>query len=142
MHFCGKIRTQNVLIIQRKLWWQHREAHQYALSKSDDLQHAFKFNLQRIELTREEVYDLIWSEAMTKIAAHFLISDVALKKRYIKHRITVPGRGHGRDVGIDFCPASLSMITLLYSMFFIFRIDDDRRHGQWPRIVAPVMHKR
>ena len=35
---------------------------------------------------------------MTKVAARFQMSDVALRKRCIKHRIPVPGRGYWRKV--------------------------------------------
>lgn len=48
---------------------------------------------QRVTLTREELYEMIWGEPMTKIAARFQISDVALRKRCIKHHIPMPGRG-------------------------------------------------
>ena len=53
---------------------------------------------RRVELTREELYELVWSEAMTRIAARIQISDVALKKRCVKQRIPVPGRGYWRKV--------------------------------------------
>jgi hypothetical protein len=53
---------------------------------------------QRVTLTREELYEMIWGEPMTKIAARFQISDVALRKRCIKHHIPMPGRGYWRRI--------------------------------------------
>ncbi len=47
-----------------------------------------------IELTREELFTKVWERPMTKVAADFGISDVALKKICDKHRIPVPGRGY------------------------------------------------
>tara|TARA_R110000868_G_scaffold198069_2_gene444355 strand:+ start:11850 stop:13067 length:1218 start_codon:yes stop_codon:yes gene_type:complete len=47
-----------------------------------------------IELTREELFKQVWARPMTKVAAEYEISDVALKKICTKHRIPVPGRGH------------------------------------------------
>lgn len=46
-----------------------------------------------IELTREELFQKVWERPMTKVAADYAISDVALKKICTKHRIPVPGRG-------------------------------------------------
>ncbi len=46
------------------------------------------------ELTRSELYDLVWSKPMRDLAASFGISDVAMKKRCGKANIPVPGRGY------------------------------------------------
>lgn len=45
-------------------------------------------------LTREELYELVWTEPMQTIAARFGISDVALKKRCVKMRVPTPHRGY------------------------------------------------
>lgn len=45
-------------------------------------------------LTREELYELVWTEPMQTIAARFGISDVALKKRCVRMRIPTPHRGY------------------------------------------------
>jgi hypothetical protein len=45
------------------------------------------------ELTRQSLFEMVWSEPMTKLAAQFKISDVALKKICLRHEIPVPGRG-------------------------------------------------
>jgi len=48
------------------------------------------------KLTREELYELVWSEPMVKAAARYGMSDVNLKKICRKHGIPVPGRGYWR----------------------------------------------
>jgi hypothetical protein len=40
------------------------------------------------------MYDLVWSQPMTKVAEGFGISDVALKKICEKHRVPMPARGY------------------------------------------------
>lgn len=44
--------------------------------------------------TRKELYDLVWSKPMTKVAAELGVSDVALHKVCKKHRVPAPGRGY------------------------------------------------
>lgn len=44
--------------------------------------------------TREELFKQVWERPMTKVAADYGISDVALKKICTKHRISVPARGY------------------------------------------------
>jgi hypothetical protein len=44
--------------------------------------------------TREELYELVWTEPMQALAPRFGISDVALKKRCLRMRIPTPGRGY------------------------------------------------
>jgi hypothetical protein len=45
-------------------------------------------------LSRQELYDLVWSGPMTTIAASYGISDVALKKKCAKAMIPTPERGY------------------------------------------------
>lgn len=47
-----------------------------------------------VTLTREELYEHVWTEPMTKVAARYGLSDVALKKRCVKANIPTPGLGH------------------------------------------------
>lgn len=47
-----------------------------------------------IQLTRRELYEMIWTRPTTKVAADLGISDVALHKICEKHRIPSPGRGY------------------------------------------------
>lgn len=45
-------------------------------------------------LTRRELYDLVWSTPMTKLADSFGISDVGLSKICDRHRVPAPPRGY------------------------------------------------
>ncbi len=47
-----------------------------------------------IELKREELYEQVWSQPMSKLAKIYGMSDVGLAKICRKHDIPVPGRGH------------------------------------------------
>lgn len=47
-----------------------------------------------LTLTREDLYELVWSKPMQQLAGDFGISDVALAKRCRRLRIPVPGRGY------------------------------------------------
>lgn len=77
---------------------------------------------RRVELTREELYEMIWSEAMTKIAARLQLSDVALKKRCIKHCIPVPGRGFWRKVETGTRPKRIALPKLENAHSIVFDI--------------------
>lgn len=46
------------------------------------------------EFTRQELYDLVWSEPIKTLAARFDISDVGLAKTCHKANVPVPERGH------------------------------------------------
>ncbi|HET7552354.1 MAG TPA: hypothetical protein VFK04_13780 [Gemmatimonadaceae bacterium] len=46
------------------------------------------------KLTREELYELVWSEPMQTLGPKFGISDVGLKKTCKRLRIPTPGRGY------------------------------------------------
>jgi hypothetical protein len=45
-------------------------------------------------LTRQELYDLVWSTPMSKLAENFGISDVGLSKICDRHRVPAPPRGY------------------------------------------------
>jgi hypothetical protein len=45
------------------------------------------------EISRRELFDLVWTKPVTKVAVDFGVSDVAVHKLCKKHRIPVPGRG-------------------------------------------------
>ena len=50
--------------------------------------------MQPVTLTRRELYDLIWSKPMLKLAEEFGISDRGLAKICERHRVTGPSRGY------------------------------------------------
>src|SRR5690349_19734784 len=47
-----------------------------------------------LTLSREDLYELVWSKPMRDLAADFGISDVGLAKRCRRLGIPVPGRGY------------------------------------------------
>lgn len=55
-------------------------------------------------LSRQDLYELVWSEPMTRLAVRFALSDRGLAKICQRMRIPTPGRGywaklqHGRRV--------------------------------------------
>lgn len=51
-------------------------------------------NSQALTLSREDLYELVWSKPMQQLAEDFGVSDVALAKRFKRLRIPVPGRGY------------------------------------------------
>lgn len=51
-----------------------------------------------VRMSRQELYDLVWSEAISKLAPRYDLSDVGLRKVCTKHRIPVPARGHWQKV--------------------------------------------
>lgn len=53
-----------------------------------------------MRLTREQLYDLVWSEPMIKAAKRFGLSDVGLKKICIKNAVPVPSRGYWRKLEV------------------------------------------
>jgi hypothetical protein len=50
------------------------------------------------QLTREQFYDLVWSEAMWRLCKHFGISDVALAKHCRKVGVPLPPRGYWNKI--------------------------------------------
>jgi hypothetical protein len=50
-------------------------------------------------LTRQELFDLVWSVPMRTLALQYGISDVALKKRCKRHGVPTPGVGYWARVG-------------------------------------------
>lgn len=46
------------------------------------------------QLSRQELYELVWARPVTQIAEEFGLSDVALHKICKKHRVPVPARGY------------------------------------------------
>src|SRR5688572_24915658 len=47
-----------------------------------------------LEISREDLYILVWSEPMVKVAARLAVSDVAVAKACRRNKIPLPGRGY------------------------------------------------
>lgn len=50
--------------------------------------------MQQQIFTRKELYDLVWSMPIMKLAEQFGLSDRGLSKTCLRHQIPVPGRGY------------------------------------------------
>lgn len=46
------------------------------------------------ELTREELFDLVWSEPVARVAERYGLSGAGLRKLCLRHDVPVPPRGH------------------------------------------------
>jgi len=57
-----------------------------------------------LTLTREELYELVWSKPMVELAKDFGISDVAVAKRCRRLGVPVPGRGYWARVAAGQTP--------------------------------------
>jgi len=47
-----------------------------------------------MDITRQELFELVWSMPMTKLSKQFELSDVGLRKICVKHQIPLPLQGH------------------------------------------------
>jgi hypothetical protein len=50
-----------------------------------------------VEMTRQELYDLVWSKPMRDAAATIPMSDVGLKKACLGLNVPVPAQGYARS---------------------------------------------
>ena len=57
-----------------------------------------------LTLSREDLYELVWSKPMTELAQDFGLSDVALAKRCRKLGVPIPGRGYWARVAAGQAP--------------------------------------
>lgn len=51
-------------------------------------------NAQKKNLTRQELYELVWSKPFTTLAKEYNYSDNGLRKICTKHNIPTPNAGH------------------------------------------------
>jgi hypothetical protein len=68
---------------------------------------------QSIEMTRQQLYDLVWSKSVAAVAASIPMSHVNLKRLCLKHQVPIPPLGHWRKSSTrqaaDKVPLPLSM---------------------------------
>lgn len=50
--------------------------------------------MDKVKLTREELYDLVWAEPLLSLSKKYAISDVGLRKLCVRMNIPVPIAGH------------------------------------------------
>src|SRR6266446_1088315 len=54
-------------------------------------------NITSVALTREQLYDIVWSEPIRTVAERYGLSDRGLAKICIRLHVPVPGRGYWRQ---------------------------------------------
>ena len=54
--------------------------------------------MEKLVFTREELYNLVWSEPMSRLAKKYNISDNGLRKICKKHSIPMPQLGHWQKI--------------------------------------------
>jgi hypothetical protein len=54
--------------------------------------------MDKITLSRKELYDLVWSQSMLSLSKKYNISDVGLRKICRKMKISTPPVGHWQRV--------------------------------------------
>ena len=52
----------------------------------------------KVEVTRQELYNLVWSKPMSKLALEYNLSDNGLRKICKKHEIPLPLLGHWQKI--------------------------------------------
>lgn len=79
--------------------------------------------MEKITLTRKELYDLVWTEPLLTLSKKYVISDVGLRKICIKMEIPLPKNGHwqkiqfGKKVDQSPLPAAYSGKQEIYLAF-------------------------
>lgn len=56
------------------------------------------FIMQRVTITRKELYNLVWSEPLSRLAKKYKISDNGLRKVCKRMNIPLPPNGHWQRV--------------------------------------------
>ena len=54
--------------------------------------------MEKVEVTRQELYNLVWSKPMSKLALKYNLSDNGLRKICKKHEIPLPLLGHWQKI--------------------------------------------
>ncbi|HEY5441653.1 MAG TPA: hypothetical protein VIJ90_10270, partial [Gemmatimonadaceae bacterium] len=63
-------------------------------------------------VSREDLYALVWSEPMTRLARRFELSDVGLAKACARMMVPVPGRGYWAKKEVGRSPRPTRLPTL------------------------------
>src|SRR5438093_821856 len=50
--------------------------------------------MEKVELTRKQIYELVWSQSMVSLSKLYAISDNGLRKICKRMNIPLPGNGH------------------------------------------------
>lgn len=71
-----------------------------------------KGHVVETSLTREELYELVWSESMQNLGPRFGMSDVGLKKICSRLRVPTPGRGYWAKKAVGRAPRRIPLPKL------------------------------
>lgn len=64
--------------------------------------------MEKIEFTREELYELVWSEPLSRLARKYDISDTGIRKKCKKMNIPLPQNGYWSKIKFGYkVPLSL-----------------------------------
>jgi hypothetical protein len=87
-------------------------------------------------LSREELYDMVWTTPLTKLAPEFGLSDKGLAKKCIKHKIPTPSLGYWAKV-------KSGKKALKVHLPKIKERDNDLQHVSFsaPREMQPILKK-
>ncbi len=50
--------------------------------------------MEKVNLTREELYDMVWKESLLSLSRRYAISDVGLRKICLRMEVPLPKAGH------------------------------------------------
>lgn len=82
-------------------------------------------------ISREQLYELVWKQPMTRLAKEFGISDVALKKRCRKLAIPTPSPGYWVKVEHGQKPERVPLPATIGAA--LPQVPASANHSQWPR---------
>jgi hypothetical protein len=82
------------------------------------------------DLSRQELYDLIWASPATKVAAAFSVSDVAVHKLCIRKHVPRPSRGYWAKLAAGIKPRKKPLPPTPHE---VFEIEAQRR---LPKLLA------
>jgi hypothetical protein len=93
--------------------------------------------MESVTLTREQLYEQVWSTPMSTLAGRYGISDVALAKTCKKHDIPRPGRGYWAQLAAGQKPARMKLPKLRLGTRDRIVLNKAPRPLGEPRPVAP-----
>lgn len=92
--------------------------------------------MKDVEFTRQELYDLVWSMPLIKIAKKYQISDNGVKKRCKKYNIPLPGLGYWRKVELGYTVTKAKLPVMKddnIKIEFSYRSDEFKK----PKVESP-----
>ncbi|MGH6617453.1 hypothetical protein [Sphingomonas sp.] len=89
-------------------------------------------NGRLLTVLREDLHAMVWREPITKVAARFGISDVALRKKCVQHSIPVPARGYWRQIETGGHPMPAELPEVVGAGGIDFWVPVDRQATETP----------